>query len=187
MLNDIVNPFVILVDFMEIVTRYMCAFCKQGCRRVLSIVGSYGLRRKDSLSSPLSPRIFLSSLSWTGFVRNKSIPTANASCCASEEASPVRAISVHGAVPFSFSMARMCLAAWNPSITGMEISRRRHLRCPTCLQYLSTAIWPLVAVSYFNPSFFMNETRILRFTGLSSTSRKSGSGFDFASLSDAAG
>lgn len=81
---------------------------------------TYSFKKPFDLKS--SPRV----VSFTGFVRNMSIPLSNASVCASSDDRPDRAIMGRG---WSFSCAssdRIRLVASKPSITGIEMSIKIH-------------------------------------------------------------
>lgn len=61
------------------------------------------------------------------------MPLVKASFCASDDASPVRAMIGVGASFFSCSYALMALVASSPSMTGMEMSINMHLQRPGAL------------------------------------------------------
>jgi len=66
--------------------------------------------------------IFVNSFNRTGFVRYKSTPEENASCCALALPSPVSAMMNAGWTPCCCSNALISRVASKPSITGMLMS-----------------------------------------------------------------
>lgn len=96
----------------------------QACQKSSNAIHHNGIGNAHSPAQSffMPSRIFVSSLSRTGFVRNRSTPDVNASCCALALPRPVKAMIFAGSMPFDFSKVRICLVASKPSRTGMLIS-----------------------------------------------------------------
>lgn len=81
----------------------MCMFVLVRCIRCRVFL----LQAKEHAYLPCPSKILVSSFSRTGFVKNRSTPLANASCCTLADAIPVSAMITAGRKPFALSKARM--------------------------------------------------------------------------------
>lgn len=93
------------------------------CGRRLRSPHSHQFSELALLALTLS-KILVNSFNRTGFVKKRSTPELNASCCALALPKPVKATIVAGVMQFSLSNLRIRLVASNPSMMGMVISIR---------------------------------------------------------------